>query len=156
MLRNKYISLGIWIIVFLGVSFTLGQITQGAIDSWYSGLEKSNLNPPSIAFPIVWSALYIMIATAGWYLWRAVFSDRGLKALYIVYVALNWAWTPLFFGAQMVLPAFAVIMALNVVNAVFIIKALKKVPLSAYLMIPPLLWTSFAAFLNFEIWRLNG
>ena len=152
---NKYLSLFLWIIVYLGVGFGIGQITQGAIDGWYADLQKPSFNPPNWIFPIAWSFLYVLIATAGWNLWRKG-AGKTLKALFILYTVLNWAWTPIFFGMEQMLVAFVWIWVLNVVNLAFIIKAWRPVRLSSSLMILPLFWTLFASVLNYAVWMLNS
>lgn len=152
---NKYIKLTLWIVVFLAVSFGIGQLTQANIASWYQALEKPSLNPPNIAFPVVWSILYVLIATAGWALWQSKHTVQ-LKKIFIAYISLNWLWSFVFFGAHLIFTGFVWIMAVNFVNLTFIVKSWKVARLSAILMVFPLLWTCFAAYLNFMIWQLNG
>ena len=152
---HPYLKLALWIGLYLSVAFGIGQSTQASIDSWYQTLEKPSFNPPNWIFPIMWSFLYILIATAGWKLWQVGASIK-LKIIYIIYTLLNWAWTPIFFGAQLIFPAFIWIVAINAVTILFISQAYKEVRLSALLMVPPLLWTLFAALLNYYIWRMNG
>ncbi len=152
---NKYIKLIIWIVVYVGVAFGIGQVTQGEITTWYAGLEKPWFNPPNFLFPIVWTILYIMIATAGWKIWQSSKDVKDLKILFVAYTILNWAWTPIFFGAHEILFALVWIIILNITALIFIIKSWNKVRLSAVLMIPPLLWTSFAMVLNYSIYVLN-
>ncbi|HPF79214.1 MAG TPA: tryptophan-rich sensory protein [Alphaproteobacteria bacterium] len=151
----RYLQLAIWIIGYLGVSYGLGLITQGNIPSWYAALEKPSFNPPNWVFPIVWTALYIMVATAGWHLWQSG-AARSLKLIFIVYTAMNWLWTPIFFGAHQLAIGFFWIAALTLLNAVFIAKAWNIVRLSAVLMVPLFFWSVFAGLLNYSIWTLNG
>lgn len=152
---KKYILLILWIAVYVGVAFGIGQVTQGEITSWYAGLEKPSFNPPNFLFPIVWTILYIMIATAGWKIWQSNKDVTDLKILFIAYTILNWAWTPIFFGAHEILFALVWIIILNITALLLIIKSWNKTRLSAVLMIPPLLWTSFAMVLNYSIYILN-
>jgi len=151
---HKYIKLGIWIIAFLVISFGIGQLTQGGMQDWYQNLEKPSFNPPNYIFPIVWSILYVMIAIAGWNLWQ-VGASKSLKVIFGAYMLMNWAWTPIFFGAHQVTLGLIWIVALSVLNLVFIIKAWAAVRLSAILMAPLLAWTSFASILSYFIWALN-
>jgi tryptophan-rich sensory protein len=152
---NSYIKLAFWIIGYLAVSFTIGQMTQGGMQDWYQNLEKPSFNPPNYIFPIVWTILYIMTATAGWNLWR-VNADKSLKIIFVVYTLMNWAWTPIFFGAHQIMLGFIWIIALSLVNLAFIIKAWQPARLSAILVIPLLAWTSFASLLSYQIWALNS
>lgn len=152
---KKYLSLIAWIVVYLAVAFGIGQITQGEITSWYAGLEKPSFNPPNYLFPIVWSILYVMIASAGWKIWQSDKQVRELKWIFIGYTILNWAWTPIFFGAHEILLALIWIGVLNVLTVLFIVKSWNVERIAAFLMIPPLLWTSFAMVLNYAINALN-
>ncbi len=152
---NKYIILVLWIAVYVGIAFGIGQLTQGEIATWYAGLEKPSFNPPNFLFPIVWTILYILIATAGWKIWQSSKEVKDLKILFIFYTILNWGWTLIFFGAHEILFALIWIIILNITALIFIIRSWNKVRLSAVLMIPPLLWTGFAMVLNYSIYVLN-
>jgi tryptophan-rich sensory protein len=151
---TQYLKLAIWIIVFLAISFGIGQVTQGGMQDWYQNLEKPSFNPPNYIFPIVWSILYVMIAVAGWNMWR-VGASKPLKIIFSVYMLMNWLWTPIFFGLHQITMGLVWIVALSLVNLIFIIKAWRSVRLSALLMIPLLAWTSFASLLSYFIWALN-
>jgi tryptophan-rich sensory protein len=148
------LKLLLWVAVFLGVSYTLGQITQGGMQDWYQNLQKPSFNPPNIIFPIVWTILYITIAAAGWRLWESK-ASFSLKLIYGLYVLLNWTWTPIFFGAHEIAAGFIWIAAMNIINLVFIVKSWKVHKLSCLLMVPVFCWTLFAMVLNYQIWVLN-
>ncbi len=150
-----YLKLFVWIAVYLGVGFGIGQATQGGISEWYVNLNKPSFNPPNWIFPIMWSFLYVLIATAGWKLWDAQ-ASKQLKTTFITYTLFNWSWSFIFFGAHLLITGFFWIMVINIINLFLIIKAWKSVKLSAILMIPPILWTSFAALLNLSVWLLNS
>lgn len=151
---NTYIKLAFWIIGYLVVSFGISKVTQGEISGWYQDLEKPSFNPPNYIFPIVWSILYVMTATAGWNLWR-IGAAQNLKIIFIVYTLMNWAWTPIFFGAHQLTLGLIWIIALSLVNLLFIAKTWTPARLSAVLVIPLLAWTSFASVLSYFIWMLN-
>ncbi len=155
---HQYLKLGIWILAFLAISFGIGQVTQGGIQGgmqgWYQNLQKPSFNPPNYIFPIVWSILYVMIAIAGWNLWRFG-AAKPLKIIFAFYMIMIWLWTPIFFGVHLITGGLIWIIALSLVNLVFIIKAWNPARLSAILMLPLLLWTSFASVLNYFIWALN-
>lgn len=152
---HSYLKLFAWIIIYLAVGFGIGQITQGSIDGWYQDIQKPSFNPPNWIFPLMWSLLYVTIAVAGWNLWERN-GTKTLKILFALYTVLNWAWTPIFFGAHEIGLAFFCIIAINAVNFLFINRAWKSQPISAFLMIPVLLWTLFAMVLNYNIWMLNS
>lgn len=151
---SKYLKLILWIFIYLAVSFGLGYLTQDNVQGWYQILNKPSFNPPNWIFPVMWTFLYVLIAAAGWNLWQR-HSDPKLKVLFILYTLLNWTWTPIFFGLEQIFIGFIWITLINVITVSFITAAWSKASLSAYLMIPPLLWTLFAAVLNYYIWALN-
>ena len=154
---KKYLSLALWILVFEAVSYSIGMATQNGVDGWYASLTPPPLTPPNIAFPIMWSLLYSLIAAAGWTVWRGRNDSarKGLLPLYIVYMIMNWRWSFIFFGAQELLIGFIWIVVMDVLALVFIAKAWGRLRVAAYLMIPPTLWTIYAAYLNGGYWILN-
>lgn len=133
--------------IFIGIRFTPGE--------WYAALEKPAFNPPNWIFAPVWTTLYIMIAVAGW---RTLLVDRGGRAttLWIGQLLLNWAWTPVFFGAHLLWPALVVVVLLAAVILAFIVTSWRRDRLSALLMASYLAWVSFASLLNFSLAWLNG
>ena len=122
---------------------------------WYASLRKPSWNPPSWIFGPVWTALYTMMAVAAWLVWRRGGPRRAL-ALYGVQLALNAAWTPIFFGLKMPGPAFVEILLL-LAAIVITARAFARTSLAAALLLAPYIaWVAFAAFLNFTLWRLNS
>ncbi len=154
---KKYIPPVLWVVAFQVISSLIGLITRSNIDSWYVGLEKSSLTPPNIAFPIVWTSLYVLIALAGWKIFfvRRQESARPALLFFVIYAVLNWGWSLVFFEFHWVCTAFFWILAVNVTNIAFIVKSWNVSRAAAFLMILPLLWAGFAAYLNYQIWMLN-
>ena len=128
--------------------------------AWYSGLVKPVWTPPNAVFAPVWSVLYLLIALAGWTVWRT--GERGPTERRLALLAwgagftLNAAWSWLFFGQHWVGFALIDIVALWCTIVTFIVTARRVSPLASWLFVPYGLWVGFAAALNFEIWRLNG
>ena len=153
---KRFLAPVIWVVVFLVISFGIGQFTSANMD-WYDGLNKSALTPPGIAFPIAWTTLYILLAVCGWLVWGARKGPRGglVLALYWGVMLLNWAWSFIFFELQMVGFGFAWIMALNLANISFILAAWRNHRVPAYLVVPHLFWCAFASYLNYAVWALN-
>lgn len=154
---NKYLSLALWVIAFEAISFAIGMSTQGDVDGWYASLTRPPLVPPNIVFPIMWTTLYALIAATGWYLWRNRHDEDGDFRLIVfgIYMALNWAWSFIFFTAHLMLPGFLWIMLMNFTAITLIVKSWQDVRPASYLMIPPTLWTLFAAYLNGAFWYVN-
>lgn len=121
---------------------------------WYEALVKPDWTPPPWVFGPVWTVLYVMIALAGWLAWRA--SGLGaLVALWLLQLIFNAAWSYLMFGRNDITLALADIGAMWLAIAAFIIVAARQNKVAALLFVPYFAWVSYAAALNFEIWRLN-
>ena len=123
--------------------------------AWYASLAKPSWTPPNAVFGPVWTVLYVMIAVAGWLVWRA--GDRGLAlAAWAVALVLNASWSWLFFGRQAMGLAFLDIVILWCAIALFVAAARRSSALASLLFVPYLVWVTFAAALNLAIWRLNA
>ncbi|MFN7113011.1 MAG: TspO/MBR family protein [Alphaproteobacteria bacterium] len=148
----------LWIAVFEAVAAAIGYATRPEVDGWYAALERPWFTPPNSIFPVMWTLLYAMIAAAGFYIWRARQADAGGRqrlGLFAVYMALNWSWSFVFFSAGQLLIGFIWILVMNLVSVILIVKAWHPLRRAALLLIPPLLWTSFAALLSGAFWWLN-
>lgn len=151
-------GLVLWVVVFEAVAAGIGYATRPGVDGWYAALMRPWFAPPNFVFPVMWTLLYAMIAAAGFFIWRARQSDpqgRRRLAVFALYMALNWSWSFIFFSAQQLLIAFIWILAMNVVSIVLIAQSWRPLRPAALLLIPPLLWTSFAALLSGAFWWLN-
>jgi benzodiazapine receptor len=124
---------------------------------WYASLSKPSWNPPSWVFGPAWTLLYILMAVAAWLVWR----EGGWRAqgralrLFLLQWFLNALWTPLFFGLHRPGLAFAEIALLWLAIAATLWSFWRVRKLAGVLLVPYLAWVSFAAALNFTIWRLN-
>ncbi|MFC4350595.1 TspO/MBR family protein [Fodinicurvata halophila] len=149
------------LLAFLVLTLAVGQIgslpTRTALDSWYPDLAKPAFTPPDLAFPIVWNLLYVMMAVAAWLVWRRSGWARakGALGLWGLQLALNLAWTYLFFGLRS--PGLALLEAggLFLVLVATLVAVDRHSRTAAWLLVPYLLWTVYAIALTFEIWRLN-
>lgn len=124
---------------------------------WYARLKKPSWNPPGWIFGPVWSSLYTMMAVAAWLVWKrgGFAAQRRPLRLFLVQLALNGAWSPLFFGLHRPGVAFAEILLLWLA-IVTTLKAFRPVSrVGAWLLAPYLAWVTFAAVLNFTLYRLN-
>ena len=141
---------------FLIVVFAVGGVIgfSTAPGEWYAGLNKPSFNPPHWLFGPVWSVLYVLIAVAGW---RTFLRDSGGTAmkLWIAQMVLNWAWSPTWFGLQLLWPAFIIISAMLALIVAFIIVTWRKDRASALMFVPYAAWVGFAGSLNLAIALLN-
>ena len=139
-------------LVLVGVAASTGTLVQPG--PWYDALAKPAWTPPGWLFGPVWLVLYVMIAVAGWLVWR----EAGLGLLIGIWglqLVLNMAWSWIMFGQHQIGLAFADIVAMWLAIAAFIVLAWPVQQTAALLFVPYLAWVSFAAALNFAIWRLN-
>lgn len=124
---------------------------------WYEGLAKPSWRPPNWLFAPVWTVLYLMIAVAGWLVWRkAGLAGAWLPlAVYALQLVLNGAWSPLVFGLHRLDLGFADIVLVWLSVAATIVVFVPVSTAAALLLLPYLAWATFAGALNFAVWRLN-
>ncbi len=122
---------------------------------FYAALRKPAWTPPDAIFSPVWTVLYVMIAVAGWIVWRAQGFGPALW-LWLAQLGFNGAWSRIMFGDKQITHALVDIVALWLVILAFIVAAWPVRRSASVLFVPYFLWVTFAAALNFEIWRLNG
>jgi tryptophan-rich sensory protein len=135
-----------------------GCFTSGPVETWYPGLSKPWWTPPDWLFGPVWTVLYLSMAIAAWLVWRQEGSLRAARplSLFAAQLALNLAWSALFFGLRSPAAALADIALLWCAILATAI-SFRRVNLAAGLLLVPYLgWVSFASALNLAIWRLNG
>ena len=149
---RPWLILAAFIIVVVAVGGLIG--TQTLPGAWYQNLNKPPFNPPNWLFGPVWVTLYVLIALAGW---RIFLIDRNSTAMKFWYaqMVLNWAWSPIWFKAQLIWPAFAVIVLIWLGIIGFIVTARKLDRAAVWLFVPYLAWVSFASLLNLSIGILN-
>lgn len=152
------IRLAACLVLCLGIAAVQGIVTRPEIAGWYSGLAKPPWTPPASLFPIVWTALYIMMAVALWRLWeRAAPSPARNWAivLFLVQLALNAAWSPLFFGVHATRLALIDIMILLAAIALTMVASARVDRIATWLLGPYLTWVAYAATLNGGIVWMN-
>jgi len=142
----------------VAVGFAMGFVSNsGSSNGWYADLAKPSFQPPGWVFGAVWTTLYTMMGIALAVVLRAQRSaerTRGL-ALFGVQLLLNFAWSPIFFGAHAIDPALLVILATNALVTATIISFWRIRPLAGALLLPYLAWLCLATALNHETGRLN-
>lgn len=153
----SWIALASYVIATALIAGLASSVTDPSTDPWYQSLTLPSFQPPAIAFPIVWTALYIAMAYAGWRAWRASqgAQRREIVLLYALQLVLNALWSVAFFAGNAILLAFTIITALWLVLILWTLKARRIDRLAAALFVPYILWVSFAAVLNGTILVLN-
>ena len=155
MLKNKFISFILFFIITYSASFIGGMATISFKEPWYSELIKSNYNPPDWIFAPVWTTLYLMMTLAIWFFWHSKNRDMNTIYIYFIHIVFNTTWSIVFFGLHQILFALIVLLILIFLIVILIIRFKRVNLVSYYLIIPYLLWTLYALFLNFSLLILN-
>lgn len=151
--RHRPLGL-LWFGLAAAVAALIGGLGVAGTAQEYGSLNQPAWAPPSWLFGPVWTVLYIMIAVAGWLVWRQTGWTMALS-VYAVQLALNAIWTPIFFGFGrygLALVDIVLLWALIVATIVLFWRTSRP---AALLLVPYLLWVSFATCLNYAIWHLN-
>ena len=132
--------------------------TAPAIPTWYAALEKPAFTPPNWLFAPAWVTLYLLMGIAAFLVWRKGFGQDGIKSALVVFLAqlvLNALWSVVFFGLKSPVAGAVVIVILWVAILFTIYRFSRISRAAAWLLLPYILWVSFAAVLNLSIWVLN-
>lgn len=156
---NKVSKILVVVVTCLVVGYFSGMVTRSAITTWYPMLIKPSFNPPNWVFAPVWTMLYTMMGVAAGLVWDRMEQEKELvkKALvfFAIQLALNALWSYLFFGLKNPMLAGIEIIVLWLMIYETYVKFVKINKTAGYLLIPYLLWVSFASVLNASIWWLN-
>ena len=145
---------------WLAISFVAAAIGAAAsiqAGSFYTQLVRPEWAPPPGVFGPVWTVLYFVMGIAAWLVWRVggFRAARTALTLFLVQLAVNALWSWLFFGWHQGALGFADILLLWVLLVATIVAFWRIKPLAGALLVPYLLWVSFAAVLNYSVWQLN-
>ena len=154
MLNNKYLSFIIIVLITFSASAIGGVVTSIYKEPWYSQIIQPFFSPPSSVFGPVWTTLYILMSIAIWLNWISN-KDKNSVKIYFVHIFFNGMWSIVFFGFHQILLAL-----LNLLIILFFIIWLMRIyysnnKFSFLLMLPYLLWSSYALILNASILYLN-
>lgn len=155
--KRNLIALSVALAVCFAASAIGGLLTEPNLP-WYETLKRPGFAPPNSVFPVVWTILYAMMAIAAWQFWRATRKVEDLKLGLIwfgIQLGLNVAWSFAFFWLQSPASGLVVILLLLLAISVTIVVFDRSSRSAALLLVPYLLWVSFAAALNFAFWFLN-
>jgi translocator protein len=151
---REWLALVAFLVLCLLVGGAASYATTQSVAEWYPTLNKPDWRPPNWLFGPVWTVLYVMIAVAGWLVWKQGRASAAM-AMWAVQLALNFAWSFSFFGAQS--PGLGLInivaMWIAIVATIYLFWARSR--LAALLFVPYLCWVSFATALNYSIYMLN-
>lgn len=155
---NNFFKFVVSISLPLLAGFVGSIFTSPAIPNWYANIIKPELNPPSWVFGPVWTTLYVLMGVAAFLVWKTGFENKKVKValgIFLFQLVLNSLWSIVFFSLQSPGGALVVI-ALLWISIVINIAAFAKISKpAAWLLLPYILWVSFASYLNYSIWTLN-
>lgn len=154
--RQQLLGLIGWIVLSFSAS-AIGAVASVQAGAFYAQLAQPSWAPPSSVFGPVWTVLYALMAIAAWLVWRrgGVRANRTALSLFLLQLALNALWSWLFFAWHLGGLAFAEIVVLWVLIVATLVSFWRVRPLAGALLIPYLLWVSFASALNYSVWQLN-
>ena len=152
------VKLVISIIACQCAGFIGSLFTTAAISTWYATLQKPPFTPPNWLFAPAWATLYLLMGISAFIIWRRGLDNPQVKRalfLFVIQLVLNTLWSVVFFGFESPLYGVIVIAALWVAILFTILKFFKVSSVAAVLLLPYILWVTFAAVLNVSIWVLN-
>jgi len=154
-------SLFAWVLLCFSAS-AIGGLAMtvsggGGGGGWYASLNKPVWTPPGWVFAPVWTLLYLLMGVAAWLVWLRPKAGTRTAALtlFVIQLVLNAAWTPLFFGAQRIGWALVDLSLLWLALVATVVLFWRVRPVAGALLLPYVLWVSYAATLNVGLWRMN-
>lgn len=149
---NKATTYLVFIVAVLGIGLAIGYFNLPG--AWYQSLAKPPFNPPNWLFGPAWTTLYVLIGIAGARTWLQGARTEGMK-LWFLQMALNFLWSPFFFGLEKPLIALVIILGMLIVILAFIANRWRRDRIAALLFVPYAAWVAFAMVLNASIAYLN-
>jgi translocator protein len=152
------VKLLVSVVVCLAAGFIGSIFTNANIPTWYAALKKPSFAPPNWVFAPVWTALFVLMGIAVYLVWRQGFNTPVVKTaliIFIVQLIFNMLWSLVFFTLKSPLFGFVVIIILWFLILATIIYFSNVSKVAGILLVPYIVWVSFASILNFMLWRLN-
>ena len=150
---ENLVALAVFVLVNLAAASSGAFFRPGA---WYAALAKPPWTPPNLAFPVVWSILFVLNAVAGWLVWISAGAEAaGPLALYGASLVINASWSGVFFGLHRMGLGFVVVVMLWLSLAAVIAAFAPISAVAAGLVAPYLVWVTIASALNLRVWQLN-
>ena len=145
------------LLIPLTIGGVSGYFTVEAIPGWYRTIEKPEWNPPNWVFGPVWTTLYVLMGIAMYLIWTQPRTKNRQRALYLnaAQLILNFFWSLIFFNLHAIGWALIEILSMWVLIVTTMFAYDKVHKPAAWLLLPYIIWVSFATILNFAIWRLN-
>jgi tryptophan-rich sensory protein len=158
MAGKNYFVLALFLAACFSAAVIGSAFTAKSVREWYPQLRKPPGTPPPWVFGPVWTTLYILMALAGWLVWERAGGWSGAHralSLFFFQLVLNALWSVLFFGLRKPAAGLAEILLLWLAIVATVIAFFPVSRMAGWLMLPYLLWVSYAGYLNFGLWSLN-
>lgn len=157
-MKGHILKLAVSIAICQGAGMIGGLFTSKAVTTWYQAIKKPAFTPPNWLFGPVWILLYLVMGIALFLVWKS--ADSGINTtpaitIFAIHLAFNVAWSYLFFYLNNPLAGLIEIILLWILILVTLLMFYQIHKVAGLLLIPYLLWVSFAAVLNYSIWALN-
>lgn len=158
MKKANWKTYAFWIVLAEAVGGLSGWLTREGTKIYNATIQQPPLSPPSIVFPIVWGILFALMGIGAARIYASPASSARSRSLLLFFIqlAFNFFWSIIFFNLQNFGFALLWLIALWVLILLMILSYRKVDPLAAWLQVPYLLWVTFAVYLNFGVWLLNG
>ena len=155
MLKNKIVTFILFLSITFSASLIGGLATINFKEPWYSLLNKPVFNPPDWIFAPVWTTLYLMMTVAVWIFWHTKNKNINTIYIYFIHLIFNTTWSVVFFVFHNMVLALITLIVLIALIIILILRFKRVNMFSVYLMIPYLLWCSFALILNTSLIIMN-
>lgn len=157
-MKNNWVKLVLSLVLIVGIGSLGGLFTYPEIGTWYATLQKPSFQPPNWLFGPVWTLLYTLMAISFYLIWKQPPSELRRKAIaiFVIQFVLNFCWSIIFFNRHQVGWALVEIGVMWICILLTILRFSKLSSTAAWLLVPYILWVSFATLLNAAIWKLNG
>ena len=155
MFKNKFLTFILFFIITYSASVIGGLATINFKEPWYSLLSKPTFNPPDWIFAPVWTTLYLMMTIAIWNFWYSKNRDMNTVYIYFIHLIFNTTWSIVFFVFHKMVLALILLTLLICLIIILLFRFRRVNMLCFYMMIPYLLWCSFALILNLNLIVLN-
>ncbi|MEI6222335.1 MAG: TspO/MBR family protein [bacterium] len=159
LLQKKSVQVSISVFICLLAGGIGSVFTTPSIPTWYAGLQKPWFNPPNWIFGPVWTVLYVLMGIAAYLIWQKGWKKAEVQVALAVFglqLVLNTVWSIVFFGVHSLGGAFIFVVMLWLSILASIILFWRQVKIAAIILLPYIAWVSFAGFLNWVVWGLNG
>lgn len=155
---SNFLKLVFSILICQLAGITGALFTAGSVSGWYAALIKPSFNPPDSVFAPVWTVLYLLMGISMFLIWKEGLKNKEVRntfILFIIQLVFNALWTVIFFGAQSLTGGFIIILILWALILICIFRFLRISKAAGLLLIPYILWVTFAAVLNYFLMILN-